>query len=506
MEDRVGQTIGSYRVIRSLGKGGFAEVYLGEHIHLKRLAAIKLLLTELVTQQELETFLKEAQIIASLDHSNIVHVLDFGITTNTPFMILDYAPNGSLQKQHPKGMRLPLSTIIPYVKQVADALQYAHDQSVIHRDVKPGNMLIGRKNELLLTDFGIALLTQNTSFQKTQSATGTPIYMSPEQIQGKPRFASDQYSLAVVVYEWLAGNPPFRGSWLEIYGQHMHMPPPPLRKSVPELPPEVEEVILIALKKDPEQRFKNIAAFALALEKASRQSTSQSFFSAPTQQVNQQNQTPLSEDDEDALEQLNEPDQKERTKRVATSGAFENVWRDALLAEEAGNEELAFRLLVQLTNMPGLTTVQSELVEQQFRELHQLALLRLKQAREACMQGRWLDEIQAWEDLLKLAPSRDIITRPLILAEDNYGGDIPSRLHIAQQNAQNAWLYAQAQQFIEEQNEAIARKLLEKLWKNAPFYGDVVGLAQRVGLQPKRNYEQVLNDSEREQISQRKML
>ncbi len=121
MIDRVGQQLGNYRLTRLLGRGGFAEVYLGEHVYLKTPAAIKLLQTKVAKEQELQAFLKEAQTIAQLFHSHIVRILDFGVDGETPFLVMDYAPGGTLRQRHPQGARLPLTTILPYVKQVAEA-------------------------------------------------------------------------------------------------------------------------------------------------------------------------------------------------------------------------------------------------------------------------------------------------------------------------------------------------------------------------------------------------
>ncbi len=157
---REGQQLGNYRLIRLLGQGGFAEVYLGEHIYLDTSAAIKVLHTQL-DSDEVESFRAEARTIARLVHPHIVRVLDYGVEGKTPFLVMDYAPNGTLRKRYPKGVPLPLSTIVSYVTQLADALQYAHEQKVIHRDVKPENMLLDRRNEVLLSDFGIALVAQS---------------------------------------------------------------------------------------------------------------------------------------------------------------------------------------------------------------------------------------------------------------------------------------------------------------------------------------------------------
>src|SRR5437899_9959492 len=124
---------------------------------------------------------------------------------------MDYAPNDTLRHRHPRGTRLPSAVFLPYVKQVASALQYAHDQKVIHRDVKPENMLLGRNDEVLLSDFGIAVVNQTSRSTTQQTVIGTVNYTAPEQLQGKPRYASDQYALGAVIYEWLCGSAPFTG-------------------------------------------------------------------------------------------------------------------------------------------------------------------------------------------------------------------------------------------------------------------------------------------------------
>src|SRR5947209_720005 len=183
---------------------------------------------------------------------------------------MDYALGGTLRQCHPRGTQLPLTTIVPYITQVAEALQYAHEEKFIHRDVKPENMLVGRRDAILLSDFGIALIAQSSRYQSTQEVIGTVAYMSPEQIQGKPRPASDQYSLGVVVYEWLSGHRPFHGSFTELCTQHMFASPPPLHEKLPTLAPEVEQVVMTALNKDPKQRFASIQAFATALEQISQ--------------------------------------------------------------------------------------------------------------------------------------------------------------------------------------------------------------------------------------------
>ncbi len=268
MTNHISQQLGNYQLVRHLGRGAFSDVYLGIHVHLKTPAAIKILHTEL-TSSDVEKFRTEARTIARLEHPHIVRVIDFGIEDHTPFLVMSFAPNGTLRQRYSKGTILSLATIISYVTQIADALQYAHKQKFIHRDIKPENMLLGRHNEVLLSDFGFVMIAQSSISQSTKEMAGTIPYMAPEQFHGKPRFASDQYSLGIVVYEWLTGDRPFQGSVLEITTQHMIKPPPPIRIKNSAIPPEVEEVLLTALAKEPQQRFATVQAFANALQQAS---------------------------------------------------------------------------------------------------------------------------------------------------------------------------------------------------------------------------------------------
>ena len=267
MGDRVGQRLGNYRVIRLLGKGGFGDVYLGEHIHLNTQVAIKVLQTRLVGSN-LEQFRVEAQTIARLVHPHIVRIFDFGVEDDSPFLVMDYAPNGILRQRHPKGIPVPAKSIVAYVKQVAAALQYAHDRKLIHRDIKPENMLLGLNGDVLLSDFGLVLIAQSTGSQTTKEVAGTIPYMAPEQINGKPRPASDQYALGIVIYEWLSGERPFNGSFVEIATQHLMIPPAALYGRVAGVSPAMEEVVFTALAKDPQQRYANVQDLAIALEQA----------------------------------------------------------------------------------------------------------------------------------------------------------------------------------------------------------------------------------------------
>ena len=270
MADKTGQQVGSYRLVKLLGKGGFAEVYLGQHVRVaSKQAAVKILY---LYDVDVQKFHEEAEITEQLLHPHIVRLLDYDLHEGTPFLVLDYASGGSLRNRHPKGSQVPLDIVVAYLKEVTPALQYAHDRHILHRDIKPDNMLIGRQGELLLSDFGIAQLSQTgrSSIEASFVTGGTPYYMAPEMFRGKPEKASDQYSLGVVVYEWLCGVVPFSGgNFIQLGYQHTHDPVPPLRDKNPVVPFAVEQVILKALAKIPKDRYPEVKDFAEDMKSAS---------------------------------------------------------------------------------------------------------------------------------------------------------------------------------------------------------------------------------------------
>ncbi|GHO99783.1 hypothetical protein KSF_098310 [Reticulibacter mediterranei] len=273
MHDRfIGQEFGNYRLLHVLGQGSFAVVYLGEHIYLKSFAAIKILHARLTSDLQ-ESFLNEARILARLSHIHVIHILDFGIKEGIPFLVMEYAPQGTLRQRHPSHSKLPLATVAAYIKQISNGLHYAHGKKLIHRDLKPENILIGEQGELLISDFGVALIvhTARSLHDAEDVFAGTAPYMAPEQLRGVPQFASDQYALGIMAYEWLCGTRPFQGTIVELYKQHLFVPPSPLREHVPQLPSTVEQVVLTALEKEGDRRFTNVKAFAAAFERACRQ-------------------------------------------------------------------------------------------------------------------------------------------------------------------------------------------------------------------------------------------
>lgn len=260
--------LGNYRLHRLLGKGGFAEIYLGEHVYLQTKVAIKVLrVAPVATSEELEQFLIEARTIAQLQHPHIIKILDFNVQNEIPYLVMEYAPNGSLTARCPEKTVMELKSVNRCVRQVASALQLAHDHNIVHCDVKPDNILLDKNDRLLLSDFGIAVVLHSNL--KTQEAIGTMQYMAPEQFFGKPVPASDQYGLAIVAYRLLCGRLPFTGkNPHELFHAHTRVPPPPPRDFNPKIPPDVEQVLLIALAKDAKYRFASVSAFAKAFEQA----------------------------------------------------------------------------------------------------------------------------------------------------------------------------------------------------------------------------------------------
>lgn len=252
-----------------LGRGGYGTVYLGTHRYLGTEAAIKILRTRRVGTER-QQFLTEARIAARLVHPYVNRVLDFGFTADgIPFLVMDYAHYGSMRALYPAGRTLSLDAAIYYAEQIAHGLYYIHRRGLIHQDIKPENLLIGRNHQVQISDFGIAILARDANASASSTIAGTPAYMAPEQMQGEPCYASDQYALAVVIYEWLSGTTPFSGSWSDIARQHFHgMPPPSLRAQGVAIPRAAENVIMRALAKEPEQRYSDVRAFVAALKQA----------------------------------------------------------------------------------------------------------------------------------------------------------------------------------------------------------------------------------------------
>ncbi len=262
-----GPRLSNYKIVRLLGYGGDAYVYLAEHIHTHKRVAIKTpRLKDAQTAQD--KLLREARILTGLKHSHIVTVHDFGMDNGTPFLAMGYAPYGTVRQYHALQKPLQIPTILCYLKQVAKALQSIHNDGLIHQDIKSENLLLAQPGHIWLSDFSIAISVGLLRNNSPSIGAGTVPYMAPEQLRGAPCKASDQYALGIVVYEWLCGETPFQGSSVSIMKQHVYATPPALSKIVPGLSPHVDMVMQKALAKDPRQRFRSVSVFASALETA----------------------------------------------------------------------------------------------------------------------------------------------------------------------------------------------------------------------------------------------
>ena len=270
---QAGQTLGPYRIINQIGKGGMANVYRAYQPSVDRYVAIKVLPTQLAESKEFATrFHQEARIIAMLEHPHILPVFDYGESDGVAYFVMRYLDAGTLKDKMEAGRPLPLNEIDRIFTQLADALSYAHSHGVVHRDLKPANALIDSFGNVFLTDFGIAKLLESASPRLTQTdaVMGTPAYISPEQAQGMPvDQRSDIYSLGIILYEMVTGGVPFVADTpLAVLFKHISDPLPLPSKVKPDVPEAIEKVILKALAKDPKDRFPTAGEFVTAWKQA----------------------------------------------------------------------------------------------------------------------------------------------------------------------------------------------------------------------------------------------
>jgi serine/threonine protein kinase len=268
MDSLIGQQFGPYKITEKLGEGGMAVVYKGYQQSLNRNVAIKVLRQELAQDEEfVARFRREALAVADLNHPNILHVYDAGFVQGMYYIVMAYVDGGSLRDLVGQGPLEP-EYALSIASQVADALHHAHQRGIIHRDVKPNNILLSRDGRPLLADFGIAkALHESSGLTRTGMSIGTPEYMAPEQIQGqKVDGRTDIYSLGIVLYEMLVGWAPFSSTTpvAALYKQ-VNEPPPPLRQANINVPAWLEAVVNRALAKSPQERYQQASDFADAL-------------------------------------------------------------------------------------------------------------------------------------------------------------------------------------------------------------------------------------------------
>lgn len=284
MPEWIGKTIGKVRIEKYLARGGMAEVYLGTHLTLERPVAVKVLHSHIEEDPSLlARFQREAKVVAGLRHPNIIQIFDFDTVDGHPFIVMEYLAGSSLavhlRNLHDAGGRLPYEQVNRLLAALASALDYAHRQGVIHRDVKPGNVLLHTRSggdqldkelfedaEPVLTDFGLVRIAHSAAQTTSGAVTGTPAYMSPEQAAGRRVDArTDVYSLGVVLYEMLAGRVPFEAdSTMAVLLMHINQPPPPIEG----IHPAIQNVIDRALEKDPDKRYQTCRELQLDFQSA----------------------------------------------------------------------------------------------------------------------------------------------------------------------------------------------------------------------------------------------
>ena len=263
---------GRYLVEEEIGKGGMAIVLRARDLRLERLVALKVLRPELSSSLGAERFLREIRLAARLQHPHILPLHDSGEAGGFLFYVMPFVEGESLRQRLDREGQLPLDDALRITREVADALQYAHERDIVHRDIKPENILLTGQHSLV-ADFGIARAISaagGMTLTETGLAVGTPTYMSPEQASGESRVdgRADVYALGCVLYEMLAGEPPFRGPTHVVIAQHSAATAPSVRGPRPTVPPAIDAAIAKALAKSPADRFNTAKEFASALSAA----------------------------------------------------------------------------------------------------------------------------------------------------------------------------------------------------------------------------------------------
>ncbi|MFW6074418.1 MAG: WD40 repeat domain-containing serine/threonine protein kinase [Chloroflexota bacterium] len=279
IESLIGRTFKGFRVTRYIARGGMGMVFAGVQESLDRPVAIKFLYPHLSDDDQFrERFEREARAAAGLNHPNIVRIIDFGSEDGLHYMIMDFIEGESLRDRlariHNEGLTFGSGKIISILRQVGGALSHAHELGYVHRDVKPGNILLTRDDRALLTDFGVVKVVDSTGMTATGTMIGTPEYMAPEQSTGMTDIgpAADLYSLAVIAYEMMTGRVPFQAPTpAAVMKMHMTDPPPPPSSIVPSFSPAAEAVLMRALSKHPHERQESVDAFIDDLEAAINQ-------------------------------------------------------------------------------------------------------------------------------------------------------------------------------------------------------------------------------------------
>jgi formylglycine-generating enzyme required for sulfatase activity/outer membrane protein assembly factor BamD (BamD/ComL family) len=446
--DLTGQTLGQYRIMEKIGRGGMADVYKAFQPRLERYVAIKVLPPALARDETfLERFKREARAVASLRHPNILTIHDYGEQEGLTYLVMEYVEGGTLKQR--LGQPLDIQWAAEIIGRVGDALAYAHRRGVIHRDVKPANVLMQEEDWPLLTDFGLAKMVEQ-SVQLTKSGiVGTPEYMSPEQGQGlEIDERTDIYSLGIVLYEMVTGRKPFEADTpIAVLLKHVGAPLPLPRQVNPGIPEPIELVILKAMAKSPEDRFQRMGEMVRALEEA-------------------------------AAEIAAAAREAERRARAEEEEKLEGLYRQATAARQDGQWAEAIGLFGDILRLrPGYRDAKARLSAAQ-RALEEEKERREREEKLAALYGRAGEALEArqWAKATELLEE--------VLAIDAGYRDAASRLSTAREEIQReeqerrlAGLYERGLGHLEAQQWSQAVGCFEELERLEPGYRDV---AQRL--------------------------
>jgi tRNA A-37 threonylcarbamoyl transferase component Bud32/tetratricopeptide (TPR) repeat protein len=472
----IGKTIGRYQIIRELGKGGFATVYQGYDAALERHVAIKVLHPELTRDEAaLKRFQREAVAVARLRHANIIIVYEFGEETGSAYIVMEFVEGTTLKTR--LGKPLPVEESVRITCDIASALEYAHKQGVIHRDIKPANILMSPDDQVVLADFGIALLAQ-TSSSLTRGLLGTPQYMAPEQALGESVDArSDLYALGIMFFEMLAGQVPFRGdSPLATLALQVNAPLPKLRAINAAVPEPVEEMIEQALSKDPAQRYPNAAEFRLALQTAVE-------FARGAMEEGTYSPTMAAANAERARAAGGAPAPRQSREAAQRMAGLPGLYQGMLEAAAANDWQQVLEFGQAIRGMDpqyrDVAALMARASAQQYAEQHRggaIELRLLEQARVAWSAERWADAVQLFEQALRLAPATQEVEEALAEARRRLA-ESEAR---TRQRARLERQYIRATMLMDEQRWDEAEQALDQVLALDPAFRDAEALRARV--------------------------
>lgn len=410
MDDLTGQALNDYQLLRQLGRGAMAAVYLADQKSLSRRVAVKVLAAELCRDQAyVDRFQHEARSAASLVHPGIVQVYEVGVAevdaVQRHYLAQEYVPDGTLGRHAEKAGVLSPGRVLEVLWQVGAALSAAAERGLVHRDIKPDNLMVDRSGAVKVADFGLARLVQADAPRMTQAgvAMGTPLYMSPEQIEGHDVDSrSDLYSLGVTAYQLLAGDPPFTGDTpLSVAVQHLNSQPDPVAERQPGVPPALAAVIDQLIAKSPDDRFASPAALLEALSVVARQAESDGWGAGVASRIGGTtlagSWSPQTQDDNAAVNRLSAAMRAESSKR----GNARTPWR-RVAALALGGLTLGGLLGAALMPRPLLRGAATR-VE------------RFDTAKEQLFHAKTVDTPDAWRAVVEYHPDADAFFQGLAL-------------------------------------------------------------------------------------------